>query len=266
MKITNKNILSILTSGVCFIIIMALNFFVFDKIPNDSWRIFILTLFSTIATVILANVLWEVIAKENFAKTILEQVRISENIARSGIDSVYVDFKEIDWGKEFRNTKTFTAAFTYAYSWRSNNESYIKKFVAKASRRNKMNIIVPDPENSEIMSDLDRRFNFENGATKKKVEDCIKFFVDLGATVYLYNGTLQASYYKMDKECIMSFFTHTKEKGTVPTLKAAKNGNMYNYISTELDSLINHSSRVISIKVDILNGDRSVTIGRKVNE
>lgn len=263
MKITNKNIWSIIVSIVCFVAIMALNFFVIDKIEIDSWRIFGLTLSSTIATVILANVLWEVIAKENFAKSILEQVRISENIAQSGIDSVYVDFRDIDWGKEFRNTKTFTAVFIYAYSWRSNNDAHIKKFASKSSRRKKMTIIVPDPENIEIMSDLDRRFNFERGATKKKVEDCIKYFFDLGATVYLYGGTLQASYYKMDNECIMSFFTHTKEKGTVPALKAAKDGNMYKYISKDIDALIGQSDQVTCIQIDIINGTRTVLIGRK---
>ena len=90
--------------------------------------------------------------------------------------------------------------------------------------------------------------------------------MDLGATVYLYSGTLQASYYKMDKDCIMSFFTHTKEKGTVPALRAAKNGNMYNYISKDLDSLISRSSRVTSIKIEIENGARTVLIRRKSNE
>lgn len=266
MKITNKNIWTILISLGCFVIIMILNFCAVDKISNDALRIFLLTLLSTIATVILANVLWEVIAKDNFAKSILEQVKISENIAQSGIDTVYVDFRTIDWCKEFENTKAFTAAFVYAYSWRSSNDVYIKKFVSKPSRCKKMNIIVPDPENTAIMADFDRRFNFESGDTKKKVEDCIKYFVDLGATVYLYSGTLQASYYKMDKDCIMSFFTHTKEKGTVPALRAAKNGNMYNYISKDLDSLISQSSRVISIKIEIENGARTVLIRRKSNE
>ena len=66
---------------------------------------------------------------------LLKQVRISENIAQSGIDSVYVDFRDIDWKKEFENTKSFTAAFVYAYSWRSHNEKLkillLKALIAK---------------------------------------------------------------------------------------------------------------------------------------
>ena len=115
MKITNKNVWTILISLALFLGFMAINFFGLNKISNDAIRLFSLTLSSTVATVILANVLWEVIAKENFAKSLLNQVKISENIAKSGIDTVYMDFRDIDWKTEFENTKGFTAAFVYAY-------------------------------------------------------------------------------------------------------------------------------------------------------
>ena len=103
------------------------------------------------------------------------------------------------------------------------------------------------------MSDLDRRFNFESGETRKRVEDCIKYYCDLGVSVYVFEGTLQASYYLMDQVGIMSFFTHSKEKGTVPALKANKSGNMYKYIHEDIASLLNRSCKVTKIiKTDSL--------------
>ena len=266
MKITNKNICTILICLGIFLGLMAANFFGFSKIQDDTIRIFMLTISSTIATVILANVLWEVIAKENFAKSLLKQVEISENIAKSGIDAIYVDFREIDWKKEFDNTKSFTAAFIYAYSWRSNNDSIIRAFASKESRRKKMKIIVPDPEIDEIMSDLDRRFNFEKGETRRRVEDCIKYYSELGVAVYVFEGTLQSSYYLMDKVAVMSFFTHSKEKGTVPALRASKTGNMYKYINGDLQAMLNRSSRVKSISIDIVDGIRTTIIRREDRE
>lgn len=266
MKITNKNIWTIICSIAIFLALMLLNFCGLNKITNDSLRIFLLTLTSTIATVVLANVLWEVIAKENFAKSLLDQVKISENIAKSGIDSVYVDFRDIDWKKEFADTSSFTAAFIYAYSWRSNNEGAIKAFAEKSSHRKRAKIIVPDPENALIMSDLDRRFNFESGETKKRIEDCIKFYYDLNIAVYLFDGTMQSSYYLMDKVGIMSFFTHSKEKGTVPALRANKTGNMYKYIKNDLESMLKRSCRVTGISIEVVNGTRQATIRRGGNE
>lgn len=266
MRIINKNVWTILICLAIFVGLMIVNFFGLNKIHDDAIRIFSLTISSTFATVILANVLWEVIAKENFAKTLLKQVKISENIAKSGIDAVYVDFREINWKKEFENTKSFTAAFVYAYSWRSNNDSTIRAFASKGSRRKKMKIIVPDPEIDAIMSDLDRRFNFEKGETRKRVEDCIKYYCDLGVAVYVFEGTLQSSYYLMDQVGVMSFFTHSKEKGTVPALRAVKTGNMYKYIDSDLQAILNRSSRVTSISIDIEDGVRRTTIRRTDNE
>lgn len=266
MKITNNNVWTIIICLALFLGLMLVNFFGLNKIPNDAIRILSLTISSTIATVILANVLWEVIAKENFANSLLKQVKISENIAKSGIDAVYVDFREIDWAKEFENTKSFTAAFVYAYSWRSNNDSIIRGFTSKRSFRKKTRIIVPDPEVDTIMSDLDRRFNFENGETRRRIEDCIKYFIDLGVAVYVFEGTLQSSYYLMDKVGVMSFFTHSKEKGTVPALKAVNTGNMYKYINSDLQAMLSRSSRVTSISIDIIDGIRKTTIRRTDNE
>ena len=266
MKITNKNVWTILISLALFLGFMAINFFGLNKISNDAIRLFSLTLSSTVATVILANVLWEVIAKENFAKSLLNQVKISENIAKSGIDTVYMDFRDIDWRTEFENTKGFTAAFVYAYSWRSNNDAVIRAFAAKSSRRKKMKIIVPDPENNAIMSDLDRRFNFEKGETRKRVEDCIEYYYKLGAAVYIFEGTLQSSYYLMDHVGIMSFFTHSKEKGAVPAIKASQKGNMYKYISGDLQAMQRRSYRVTSISIVITDGVRTATIRRSDSE
>ena len=110
MKITNKNIWTILISLGCFLIIMILNFCAVDKISNDALRIFLLTLLSTIATVILANVLWEVIAKDNFAKSILEQVKISENIAQSGLDFIYLDLEHTNYQLDEAFEKQIMAA------------------------------------------------------------------------------------------------------------------------------------------------------------
>lgn len=66
--------------------LIAANFFGISRIGNDAIRIFLFSLSSTIATVILASVLWEVIAKENSAKSLHNQVKISENNTKSEID------------------------------------------------------------------------------------------------------------------------------------------------------------------------------------
>ena len=258
MKITDRNIISIVVCIILSAILITANVLWVENIPSVCTKKIVSSIVSTVATVLLAGVLWEIIAKKNFSKYLLDQVKISENIAKSGIDTVYVDFKEIDWKKEFKDTRSFTAVFVYAYSWRNSNERVIKEFAKK--QRHKMTVIVPDPRNDNVMSDLDRRFNFEKGETKKRVEDCIKFYFDLHVQVYVFGGTLQSSYYLMDKTGIMSFFSHSTEKGTVPAIRAIKGGEMYNYISNDIKSLQNRSRKVKSISVQTEEGVRTSNI------
>ena len=259
----NKNTITIIICLAVFIILMLIVVFALSWIKCDGLRIFVQTILSTIATVSLANVAWEVIAKKRFADSLLNQVKISQNIAKSGIDSIYIDFHDIDWKHEFANTNSFTAAFVYAYSWRSQNDATIKEFVKKRKHRQKMRIIVPDPEIDEVVSDLDRRFGFETGKTKMNIEDCIKYYCDLSVPVYLFEGTLQASYYLMDKTALMSFFSHTKAKGTVPAIKANLHGNMYEYIKGDVDALVSRSDKVKSITIEINKDGRKVKLERE---
>lgn len=261
MKITDRTIISIAVCACLSIFLIIANVLWVDNIPSIPIKNIVSSIISTIATVLLAGVLWEIIAKKHFTTYLLDQVKISENIAKSGIDTVYVDFKDINWNKEFKDTRSFTAVFVYAYSWRSSNERAIKEYVKKS--KHTMTVIVPDPRNNDAMSDLDRRFNFENGETKKRVEDCIKFYCDLNSPdvhVHVYKGTLQSSYYLMDKTGIMSFFSHSKEKGSVPAIRAIKGGEMYEYISNDIESLLRWSDEVESITVEITNGVRKTTI------
>lgn len=263
VSISKENQSTLFIGLITFILLMVLNFWIVPLIPISGLKVFLQTLLSTIATVILAGVLWEILAKERFAKSLLNQVGIKENIAQSGIDTVYLDFQKIKWDEEFEDTKSFTAAFVYAYTWRNDNNSVIRSFATENASR--MTIIVPDPKNNENVSDLARRFNYTNKKTKELIEDCIKYFFDLGASVYVFEGTLQSSYYFMDKSAIMSVFPHTIEKGLIsaPAIKTNCNGKMYEFIQDDLHCLKQRSEKVTYINIDITEDKRTVTMRKE---
>lgn len=254
---------SIIICVAAFVGLFILIFFYIDKISNESLRIFLITLLSTVDTVILANVLWELIAKQNFALSLLRLVKISENIEQSGIETVYIDFLKIDWEAELRRTKTLTTLFTYAATWRESNRAALTNFLqGKGHKRHVMKAIVPDPNIEVNMDEFDRRFNYPKGETKKRIEDCIDFFSKMNAQVFLYNGTIQSSYYRFDNVCFMSFFNHSKEKGIVPAIKAEKGGNFYNFICNDIDAILRQSKRVSYCKISINDkGERQADIG-----
>lgn len=263
-ELRNRSWKVIIWCGILFLGIIIVVFFGIEKITNDTCRIFFSTLLSTVATVLLANVLWEIIAKESFAKSLLKLVSISNNIANSGIETVYVDFLSIDWEKELQQTQAFWVAVTYAATWRESNRTILGNFIKKNG--NSMNIILPDPEIKACMKEYDRRFNFDSGKTKERVEEAIQAFDKLGATVYLYPGTMQASYYRLDKVGIMSFFNHRQEKGIVPAIRAEEHGKFYTFIDEELNSMHKQSVKVTKVTVVSEAGKHRIVIGRESHE
>lgn len=242
-----RNCCTILICTILFFCSFFLVFFVLNNIPDETWRIFSTTVISTFGAAALVNVLWELFAKISFTEYLLDLVRISNNISKSGLDTVYINFVDIQWDAELHRSKNLTAVFTYAETWRKSNRFYLERFL-KENKHNSMTIIVPDPENSVIMDEFDRRFNYEVGETKRKIEDCIDFFIKMNASVYLYNDSIQASYYLLDDIAFMSFFNHEKTQGDVPALRVDKSGNMYNYTQREINCILRSSEKVVSFE------------------
>ncbi len=244
-----RNCRIIIWGSILFLAVFFLIFFGISAIPDTTLRIFLTSLLSTIDTVILADVLWELLAKERFAKSLLNLVNISQNLANSGIETVFVNFLNIDWKREIKRTKNMTVVFTYAATWRESNRETLKWFSKK--KHHILNVIVPDCENEEIMEDFDRRFSFQKGETKHRIEECIIFFHNLHANIYLFQGTLHSSYYLLDNIAFMSFFRHSKEKEKVPALKIQKNGHMYRFVETEIDEMIKNSTKLKSVSREL---------------
>lgn len=202
---------------------------------------------STIGAAFLVNLLWEIFAKKRFAESIFEVAKISKNIERSGVDHIDTDFSSINWKAELSKTHNLTAIFTYAQTWRNSNRVVIQNFTKK--RKNNFTVVMPDYENDDIMAEFDRRYNFKSGKTKALIYDAVIDYSELGAKVYLYEKSLQATYYLMDNVALMAFFKHSPGKATVPYIRAESNGSFYDYIEAEQAAIL-AASVSVSIAID----------------
>ena len=179
---------------------------------------------------------------------------LNQNIEQSGVDHIDTDFSSINWRSELTKTHNFTAIFTYAQTWRNANRVALQKFTAK--KKNKFTVIMPDYENDDIMAEFDRRYNYDAGKTKSLIREAIIDYSELGAKVYLYNKSLQATYYVMDNVALMAFFKHSPGKATVPYIRAESNGSFYNYIETEKAAIL-AASVSVSVTMDT-NGNKII--------
>lgn len=255
--LTKGNLITII-SLIAAIVSFGCVVYLIPQITNTQMQLFFTTVISTIGAAFLVNFLWEIFAKKRFAESVLEMAKISKNIEQSGVDHIDIDFSSINWQAELTKTHNLTAIFTYAQTWRNSNRVTIQRFTAK--RKNRFTVIMPDYENKDIMAEFDRRYNYEDGKTGELIKEAVMDYCELGAKVYLFNKSLQATYYIMDNVALMAFFKHSPGKSTVPYIRAESSGSFYNYIIAEKRAILNDSVSV-SVITDV-QGNKKIVKGK----
>lgn len=230
------------TLSIALIVIIVL-FFTILIIDNwwtseSVWKAPILALISAIQTTALAVVIWDFVAKKEFAQEILDLAHISNNITESGITYTYNDFLTINWNEILEPTNKLIIAVSYAYTWRESNRI---KLAQIASSKDALTVYLPDYNNNDVLIELSRRFNKTINDVCNKIKESSMAFRELGATVFLYNGSFQTSFYLADNEAIMAVFKHKKQKSTVPAIRVNKSGDLYSFIESELEAIKSNS-------------------------
>lgn len=256
--LTKGNLITIIISLIAAIVSFGCVVYLIPQITNTQMQLFFTTVISTIGAAFLVNFLWEIFAKKRFAESVLEMAKISKNIEQSGVDHIDIDFSSINWQAELTKTHNLTAIFTYAQTWRNSNRVTIQRFTAK--RKNRFTVIMPDYENKDIMAEFDRRYNYEDGKPSELIKEAVMDYCELGAKVYLFNKSLQATYYIMDNVALMAFFKHSPGKSTVPYIRAESSGSFYNYIIAEKRAILNDSVSV-SVITDV-QGNKKIVKGK----
>ncbi len=210
----------------------------YEWTQSNNTRIFLLSVFSTVFSLLIVFTLWETIGKRSFAKDMLHLAKISTNINESGIEYVYSDFKKIIWREELKYANTLTIAFSYGETWRNYNLQALEELTRDKA---KITIYFPNYLDPIVVSSLSMRFSYSIEEIVSRIKQSAKVFSQLGASVFLYNGTFQSSYYLIDNIGFMAPFNHKKEKSYVPAIKVARGGSMYEYIRNEIDAIHENS-------------------------
>jgi len=190
-----------------------------------------------VSTFLLA--LWEIVAKKSFAEEILELADISSNINASGLEQVYVNFKEINWREIIESCDKMTIAFAYGQTWRNSHSDVL---AAIPEKDGSLIVYLPNFEDIAVVDSLSRRFSTSSEEAATRIRESANFFHDIGATVYLFSGTFQSSYYIIDKMAIMSFYNHHKSKNEVPAIRSNSSGNLFKFIEEEIAAIERNST------------------------
>jgi hypothetical protein len=191
--------------------------------------------------------LWELFSKRAFLDEMLAKTGLAEDIRTVGVTGISLNpVRGPDFSKIIRSSERMDMFVCYANTWRATFEEDIRYLAAKKNSR--VRLIVPDPENGEIMADLAKRFNAIDADTMKgRIKQAIEEYKSLFASVnnpsldfsvWIHDETPISSFYRFERCAVITLYKHAKGRGSAPTLVADRGGALYSYIESEIDSMV----------------------------
>lgn len=208
-------------------------------------------LFSNLGALIIASVsialLWELFSKRAFLDELLAKTGFAEDIRTAGLAGISLSpVRGPDFSKLIRASNGLDIFVCYANTWRATFEEDLKALASKKDA--KIRLIVPDPDNAEIMKDLAKRFNAGEAAVMEaRIKSAIAEYKalfkslhneSLKFSVWIHDETPVTSFYRFDHCAVITLYKHAKGRGNAPTIVAERGGSLYTYIESEIDSMI----------------------------
>lgn len=199
-----------------------------------------------VATISLAT-LWELFSKRAFFDEMLAKAGLAEDIRTLGLVGLSVNpLKGPDFSKLIRDANKLDIFVCYANTWRANYEEDLRVLARKPNIR--IRLIVPNPDNIDVMKVLAQRFGTQNGTlVSEKIKVAIEEFKNIfvGASnaksdfsIWYHEENPVSSFYRFDNTAVVTLYKHARGRGNTPTFVAERGGSLYGYVESEVDGMI----------------------------
>lgn len=212
----------------------------------EPWQTVIRDVGSLLLVTVAITLLWELWAKRAFLDEVLAKVQLAQEIKLAGLVRVTdVWHRDIDWPSLFRNVNKLDIFFAYGHTWRSNNDTQLKKLAAKKEAR--IRVVLPDPQDKQTVSELARRFNQTPEQLRRSIREAEKYFRDLGCisagsgaqiNIWCLPAAPLFAFYRFDRIAVLTLYSHSRQRTPVPTFVVEMGGTLYDYIRKEFDAMI----------------------------
>jgi len=247
------NLKTLLVSGVLLLLGV---FFLFlsEKLTYPEGYLWVKSLISNFGGLLVATlsiaILWELFSKRSFLDEILERTGLADDVRTAGLRGISVNpVKGPNFTKLIREAERLDIFVCYANTWRATHEEDLKYLASK--RKARIRLVVPDPEDMEIMRDLARRFGASTDQVmSQRIKDAIQDYKtlftsagnpDLDFSIWIHHENPVTSFYRFDRMAVVTLYKHARGRGNVPTFIAERYGTLYGYVEAEIDALVKGS-------------------------
>ena len=174
----------------------------------------------------------------------LNKARVAEDIHRSGLEGLSLyPLKGVDYTKLIKTSEQLDILVSYGGSWRNQNEWELREFAKRPGARAR--VILNDPDDEELLSDLARRFGKSAPVIKGLINDAVGdykkiFDVSKGANleIWVHGRAPVYSCYRFDNVIVSTSYRYQEGRGQVPTLTCARGGELYEFFNSEIEGFV----------------------------
>lgn len=199
-----------------------------------------------IASVSIA-ILWELFSKRAFLDELLAKTGLAEEIKKIGLIGMALSpVRGPDFPKLIKSAERLDIFVCYANTWRANFQDDLKTLARKKNCR--IRLIVPNPENLDLMRELSKRFGSAGAEQMKEkiggaIDEYKSLFLSannstLDFSVWVHDTSPLASFYRFEKVAVLTLYKHAPGRGATPTLIVERDGELYSFIENEVDAMI----------------------------
>lgn len=211
------------------------------------WQTVLQNIGALLVVTVVISLLWELYGKRAFLDEVLAKAQISKELTFAGITKITDTFhrQDIDWKKYFHTVNKLDIFFAYGRTWRNVHAEEFRKIAAREEVR--IRIVLPDPEDKQVMAELARRFKYTDNEIKTIIREAEAYFRNLinsaGANgaqidIWFLPAAPLFSFYRFDHVGILALYTHRRDRAAVPTFVCEMGGTLYDYIYKEFKAMI----------------------------
>lgn len=210
------------------------------------------------AFVIIAGIVavfWELYARRAFMdefnevlERILRRTELAQEIQAAGITKFTTDFMQgIDWPGLFQHVRQIDIFVAYARTWLG---SVTNQLEALRGQDVQIRVVLPDPTNVRIVSEMARRFQQTEEEVKSNIKNAHdtligKFGSDSKCklSIFYVSKVPVFSFFRFDKTTVLSLYKHRDGRGNIPVFFAKEGGQLYGFLSDEFSALIGNTEQ-----------------------
>ena len=227
-----------------------------DKHQNVA--AFVRELSALFIVTVAVTLVWELAVKRAFVEellskarealtSVIEETRVTEELRAAGLKVFTNDFwNAIHWLVLFKDTNTLDLFFAYARSWVGAYTPQLQELARRQGVR--IRVVLPNPENPELMTELGRRFRKPPDEVRTDIVDTVKDLMSIFVDPFVPQAGLSApnfslyfchtppvfTFYRFDQMAVLALYKHRSGKGGIPVFVAEKGGSVFDFIVQEM--------------------------------